>query len=514
MSLIGIDLNATRARAVSGPRPRSATTIPLEDDSLDLPLAVSLEGRQPAVGRAGASLCRRLPHLACLDFLPFLGAARAWAAGRHRLDASAALGLVFHALNAPLRARGGGTSGMASGVALSLPPYLDASQVALVGRLAEQAHWHLFGTVPSPLAAALSIFAIPESGTTFSGIALVADVDGHALTWSMVEVAEGQARLLYVQPSPHLGRNAWLLRLLDGVAHRCVRLSRRDPRESAEAEQSLHDQLARYLELGAERPLLELSLQAGTWYQHLMFPPDELTAFGLPLVRQAILELQAFRAATASCGEVSAVLLTPAAARLPGLVPALESHLQSVVVGRAEDDEASCLSLDDFGEELLAPQDGAISLRVLSPDALARSAHSLAVRIHRGELPAGHHEAVLLPTVQPAEPRQLDAGPPRLNFRGRDHLLAGPSFVLGRDPVCDLVFEGELYPTVSARHCEIQFDRRAYTLCDRSRHGTLLNDRVVRQKVALHSGDWIRLGPAGPVLRFLGQNATRSSGPR
>jgi hypothetical protein len=508
MSLIGIDLNATRARAVSGPLPRSAIALPLEDDRFDLPLAVGLEGKHPAIGLAGASLSRRLPHLACLDFLPHLGTDRAWSAGKHRLDAAGALGLVFQALHNPLRSRAGGASGMASGVALALPPYLDGAQVALIGWLAEQAHWHLFGSLSSPLAAALSAFSIPEGGTAFSGLVLVVDLDGHALTWSVVDVADGHARLLHTQASPRLGRNAWLLRLLDGVADRCVRLSRRDPRESAEAEQSLHDQLARYLEAGTERPLLELSLQAGAWYQHLMFHAEELMAFVLPLVRQAVLELEALRVAMAPYGEVSALLLTPAAGHLPGLRPALEAQLRSVVLGRpAEEDEGAFLSLDGFGDEPPAPPGGTVSLRVLGPDALARAAHGLAVRIHRGEVPPGHHEALLLPLGQPDGPVGLDAGPPRLNFRGRDHLLAGATFVLGRDPRCDLVFESELYPTVSARHCEIHFDRRAYLLYDRSRHGTLLNDRRVRQTAALHSGDWIRLGPAGPVLRFLGQHA-------
>jgi hypothetical protein len=345
-----------------------------------------------------------------------------------------------------------------------------------------------------------------ESASPFAQLALVVDVDGHALVWSVVEVAEGQARMLHTQASAHLSRSAWLLRLLDGVANRCVRLTRRDPRESANAEQSLFDQLALYLEMGTPGSLLEVGIQAEAWYQHLMFHPDELTGFVVPLVRQAVVELSAFRATTARLGEITTLIFTPTAGRLPGLAPALEAELQSVVVGRAEEDEEAAGL--DFGEELLQGA-GAIPVHVLPPDALARTAHGLAVSIHRGEVPAGHHEAIALPVMQPVVPQPaetgLDAGPARLNFRGQDHVLAGPTFTLGRDPACDLVFESELYPTVSARHCEILFDRRAYTLCDRSRHGTLLNDRPVRQSAALHSGDWIRLGPAGPVLRFLGQ---------
>jgi predicted component of type VI protein secretion system len=50
-------------------------------------------------------------------------------------------------------------------------------------------------------------------------------------------------------------------------------------------------------------------------------------------------------------------------------------------------------------------------------------------------------------------------------------------------------------------------DRLGYLLRDRSRHGTLLNDRPMTNQTPLHAGDWIRLGPNGPVLRFLGQTA-------
>ena len=75
----------------------------------------------------------------------------------------------------------------------------------------------------------------------------------------------------------------------------------------------------------------------------------------------------------------------------------------------------------------------------------------------------------------------IDPGPARLHFRGRDHFLSGSVFTLGRAPDCSLIFESDLYPTVSARHCDIFLDRRTYMLRDRSRYGTLINERPVRQ---------------------------------
>jgi hypothetical protein len=509
MSLIGLDLNATRARAVGGPRPQSAAALRLDGEHFDLPLALSLEARQPVLGRAGATLCRRLPHLACLDFLPHLGAGRTWNAGRHSLDADRALGLVFESLRRNL-------SG-ASGLALALPAYLSEPQLHLLRRLAEKARWRLLGSVPTPVAAVLAALAQAEaggdSGLPPGALVLVGDVDGYALTWSLLEVTNGQVRHHQSHWAPHLARAAWLRRLLDGAAQRCVRVCRRDPRQSAEAEQSLYDQLGG-LEATPVGPL-DLSVRVGEWSQHLMFHPDELSAFVVPLLQQALGELDfllsaagghpGFRGLHPGLASVSATVLTPAAGRLPGLAAALAGHLDRLVLA-APDSDAGSDEGSDYGEGLLEEEEQPTSLHVLGPEAIARVAHDLAVRVHAGDLPGGHLDAV--PLSAPPDPGR-DAGPARLNFRGQDHILSGPLFTLGRDPACDLVFESERYPTVSARHCEILFDH-AYLLCDRSRHGTLLNDHPVRQSAALHSGDWIRLGPSGPILRFLGRPTGRT----
>jgi hypothetical protein len=489
MTLVGLDLNATRARAVAGPAHSIPAAVALEGEHPDLPLAVSLQERHPAVGRAGSGLCRRSPHLACLDFLPHIGTPREWSAGRHRIDAARALGLVFEYLQARL--------GRPQGVAITLPAYLSAANAGLIARAAEKARLHLLGAVPAPLAAILAA----REQLPWTGRALVVDCDGHGLGWSAVDVGHDQARLLGSQLAPHLAQTAWLLRLLDGVARRCVRLSRRDPRESAETEQSVYDQLAEVLESAPGGPtttgLVDLIVQAPQWSQHLQVHPDELTACCAPLVQQALTEIQAFRRTTATQGPVAVVVLTAAAARLPGLAAALEHHVVPPVASPrpAED-------FGDFGENLMLDDSAAAArVTVLDDDAIARAAHHLAELFQQGTLPRGLLEGVPLP----AAPLPEDPGPARLQFRGQEHLLSSGTFTLGRDPRCDLVFESELYPSVSARHCEIVFDRRVYTLRDRSRHGTLVNDQPVAQQVALHSGDWIRLGPAGPVLRFLGQ---------
>ena len=52
MSLIGLELNGTRARAVIGPGEVPPRSLALDGKGGDLPMALSLENRRPEVGRA------------------------------------------------------------------------------------------------------------------------------------------------------------------------------------------------------------------------------------------------------------------------------------------------------------------------------------------------------------------------------------------------------------------------------------------------------------------------------
>jgi hypothetical protein len=470
--LIGLDLNATRARAVGGPA-EAPRDLPLDGRDTEFPVAVSLEGRSPEPGRAGAGLCRRLPHLACVNFLPHLGKPRQWVSARQSLTADAALALLLERLRS--------ACGRSEALALTLPGYFTPDQAALTADLAGHARLPLVGLVAAPLAAALA----GHADQPWSNLALVVDVDDHALTWGAVAAEEGWARLVDYRAASQLGLRAWKDRLLDAIADRCVRQSRRDPRDSAVAEQSLHDQLDGVLEAGWQGRQAELAVETPHWYQNLILRPDDLAAWSAPLLRQALPLAEAFRTAVCRDREVGAVLLTAAAARLPGLLDALEERVNGpAVVGGA------------FGVE----GEGPGRVRVLAASATAAAAHELAGRVCRGELPAGPLDVAPLPAPRPA-----DAGAARLHFRGRDYPLRGRSFVLGHHSSCDLVLDDELYPTVAARHCEIICDPRGFVLHDHSQHGTSVNDRPVIQQLPLHAGDWIRLGPRGPVLRFLGR---------
>jgi len=476
MTLVALDVNATRVRVMQGVS-REGRPLVLEGTATELPLAVSVEGRHPEPGKPGAALCRRSPHLACAGFLPFLGERREWSGARCKIDAARALTTILEVVAA--------RAGKHNAAVIALPGYLVPDQRALVEKAAEQARLRLFGTVEAPLASALTAHA----QQSWDGLALVLDIDDHALTWSAIQVQEGTARVLHGEPQTTLGMRAWKERLLGVAADACIRRSRRDPRDSPDAEQTLYDQLDGLLLSCLERRSGEITVQTANWSHAMILSAVELTAACRQLLDRTINAFHVCHEGAAQYGPLRTVVVSLAASRLPGLVPALENETHTFTP-----------SLDSDAPGVDVEEQAPLSVRVMGPDAVAWSAHCLAAQFQRQSLPSGHLEtAPLLEAQSPA------LGLARLQFRGREQQLRSASFLLGRDPRCDLVFETSEYPSISAQHCKIVFERQAFTLHDLSRHGTMINDRPVVAQRELHAGDWIRLGPGGPLLRFLGQ---------
>jgi hypothetical protein len=378
-ALVGVDLNATCARAVRGPAQVVPSLVALDGAHDDLPMVLSLDGRHPQLGRTGSGLTRQAPHLACSDFLAFLGDRRQWSAGRHRLDATRAMALVFERFQ-PVCAD-------CRGLVLALPVYLTPAQATLLTPLATQARLPLLGSVRAPLACALTAHAAEP----WTGIALVVDADDHAFSATAV-VADGEQLWVHAtQTWPHLSLRNWKERLLNAVADRCIRQSRRDPRDSAPAEQSLYEQLEDAMDRCEQGQMIELLIQTASWYQNLLLRPEDLVGFCDRLVQQVLEGIQAL-VGTASVRDLLQLLIvTRAVGRLPGLLPALQGQFRPTGPVPVAEPQPS----EDFGEDLLQATGQPARIALLTADAVARAAHDLAARFQSGELPRGHLDLAL-----------------------------------------------------------------------------------------------------------------------
>jgi hypothetical protein len=362
MIAVGLDLNATRVRAVTGAEGLPPQVLSLDENVEDLPVAISIQRRQPEVGRNGTSILREWPHLVCHDFLTSIGKPRVWSAGRHRLDALKALALVYDHLRTKL--------GSARAGALALPAYLTADQCTQVLALAQKSRLPVLGATCIPLAAGLAAHAAKP----WNGAALVLDVDDHAFTWTRLRASADKLQVADGKTLPHLGLHAWKMRLLDSIAEKCVRHSRRDPRDSGSAEQLLFDQIDGVIDAADQAQLVEVVVRTDTWCQNLFLQPDQVAEFCAAAVEDAAREIgSAFASATPEV--LSGVWLTANVGRLPGLTPAIRE-----IVGDS------------------------IPVTTLPADAAAVTAWELAFRMHRGELPHVHSD-VTLPLPKETKPK-------------------------------------------------------------------------------------------------------------
>lgn len=347
---LGLDINSSRVRAVAGPPSGAAPrVVALEHDQPELPMVIQLDGRTPTVGWTGVEHVRLLPHLVCRDFLVELGRPRDWQTRCGRLDASGAMAIVADALKVAL------PSG--HGVVLVTPPFLLDQQVGLIIEAIRKTGFSVLGGAPAPLALA----ATCDAGF---GTALVLDADDHALTWSVLQSDGTNARWLSHHDVGAASVRGWYDRLIDAVSDRCVRLCRRDPRDSAMAEQSLFEQLIDALSAPISKSPFSLSIRTTQWFQELTATREDLELWGAPLAKIAVEGMRHVVAAAHTHSPVMArpelLWVTADAARLPGLVEAAAQHV---------------------------PESTAI--QVLPPDALATAGYVLAGHFLRGDLPRG-----------------------------------------------------------------------------------------------------------------------------
>ena len=372
---LGVDLNAARLRAMASETGRPPRAVLLDDPHAELPVAVSLERGVPDVGRPARAIARRLPHLAAFDFLNDLGQPREWRFGKQSFTANDLLGLVFEQFHAACP--------RPDQLTLVLPAYLSSAKVTVVANLLSKAKFPVRGSAVLPLALLAATDGRPP-------LTLIVDVDDHAFTGAVVQCESNQARLLGTTTQPRLNQRVWKERILNALADRCVRTCRRDPRDSAVAEQALYEQIDDALDRLRQGQKVTLNIRSTHWYQDMAQQTEDFDGYCAALVKQAIANLLDL-AQTAAPEPPHAVWLTHDVARLPGLIAALNENM--------------------------AERTG---LAVLPADAGARAAVTLAARWARDELPRTHLDGtVLLPEGPAREARysRRDANGPPATYR-------------------------------------------------------------------------------------------------
>lgn len=374
-TVVGLDVNSGRIRAVGGSPVEAVTrSIPLADDDLQLPMLVALDGRSPLVGWPAYERVRLLPHVVCRDFLANLGKTKERTESKGALDAGQALAAIAATVrpNLPL--------GHAAGCVL--PGYLTEIQITLFESTMECAGVHIAGSTTAAL-------AIAATQNTRFGTALVLDADEHALTWSVVTADGLNARLLAHHGVAGAGQRAWMDRLIDGIADRCIRVCRRDPRDSAAAEQGIFEQVDDALDRISAESTVHIHVRTAHWYQDLKLTPEDFEAMALPVCRLAIDGMRQVATEAHAVAPIMArpdlVWITADAGRLPGLVAAVTQNV---------------------------PESTAV--RLLPADALAAAGCQLADRWLSGDLARGHFASAIPRWDAAAEsPRRTDAGRPR-----------------------------------------------------------------------------------------------------
>ena len=495
MTMLALDWNATRVRAVLGPAWDYPVPAPLEPPDLDLPMAISLEKSTPTVGSKALRQCRMAAHQVCRSFLPQLSEATRWQT--EGLDPRTACDLVWSKLNH--------LGANSQGIVLSVPGYLRPRQAETLCKLA--GGLPMLGSAPTLLTAALA----GHVEQFWQRSVLVIDVDEHALTLGWIKAMGDKAHLIESRSFTQLGLRWWNERLLNVLADLCVRQHRRDPRDVPQAEQSLYDQLDSLTDAALKHQAIQLGVQAPQWFKHLLVHPEETMRFCPALARQAAHEAEHLLQCWPMSEMPRCILLTQAAGRLPGLIDALHALVlpSSSADTKLPTSNETNWHDDDFGEDLMfAESEERLGILVLPAEGPARAAHGLAELFRNGSLARGHLDTVApLPAAPP-----VDAGPPRLHFLGRDYLLREPVCTLGSLFGSQVHFDKSEYPAVSARHCEIACTQNEFTLHNRCREGTLVNDHPVSRSIVLRPGDCIRLGPQGPIVRFLGKISRQRQG--
>ena len=252
------------------------------------------------------------------------------------------------------------------------------------------------------------------------------------------------------------------------IAEAFVRQSRFDPLHTAETEQALLDQLARWLSDASSKDSVAMKLQYAGLTHEAEIETLELVNAVAPVYQSIASRLRALCRA----GDTPALQLTDRVSRLPGLA----EHLRARVGG------------DVFSLEPGATARGAL--------ARMRGEETSGSVSLRRQLPWDQSPYV----VEVKDTAVADAGTPtHVLFRHVAHAITAEPLLLGSqagEGGRAIVLDADM-PGVSRLHCSLRIEDGRCVVEDSSRYGTFLNGHRIDGSTVLQVGDSLRVGSPG-----------------
>ena len=319
--------------------------------------------------------------------------------------------------------------------------------------------------------------ALPVEGTVFC-----IDTELERSLITEVHLLAGRATRHSVAVLPELGLRQLVDAWSKGFARQMVQATRFDPPHVAATEQALFDALPGWLEQLTRNPRLEEAvIEADSGRYGIEYRAAHAIADVADAFRALTAKLHGMRRAR----QRASILLTATAARLPGLLEALQEFPDCVVftakVGQAA--QAAIGALD------------AAALEAPASFLLLAMPH--------------HPYPGWVPVRVAAAPLVDAATATHVVFAGRALPLAGAAITVGREMGHDVRSGARSLqiPTavagVSRRHCSLVLEGGQSFVLDHSRFGSFLNEERVTTRALVRAGDRLRLGNPGVELTFV-----------
>jgi len=363
--------------------------------------------------------------------------------------------------------------GTAPGVWLASPAATSAQLSLLLG-VAQAADLNIAVLADRAVAA---VSALPFEGTVFC-----VDVELERGLVTEVQVHSGRAARHRVLNLAEMGQRALYDVWSKGFATRMVQETRFDPLHIASSEQALFDALPQWLAILKRKDCIDdASIEADGVRYSIQYRAAHAAQDAAQNYRALAAALHGLRRAR----EQAAILLTAGAARLPGLIDALQ-EFQDCDVFAAKSGQAAQAAV------------GAVD-----PNAAGNSAS-----VQMLSLPHNPYHSWL--PARPAAPLIADGmgGAPlaatHVVFGGRAIGLAAEPVLVGTAPpgARVLPIPGNV-AGVSRVHCSLMLQAGHAFVQDHSRYGSYLNDELVENRAILRVGDRLRLGNPGVELTFV-----------